>query len=60
MTQGKDQLRSRKIIKFYEDQNENIERFLKPVDEHVRLAKEEQGADATQFKIAVTGSFIIS
>ena len=36
---------------------EKIEKLLKPVDEHVRLAKEEQGADALQFKIAVRGSF---
>ena len=53
----KDALRGRKIEKFYEAQNERIEKFLKPVDEHVRLAKEEQGSDALQFKIAVNGSF---
>lgn len=45
-------------MKFYEDQNEKIERLLKPVDDHVREAKEEQGADALQFKIAVHGSFV--
>jgi cation diffusion facilitator family transporter len=54
----KDLWRARKLQGFYEQQNENIERLLKPVDEHVREAKEEQGADALQFKIAVTGSFI--
>lgn len=53
----KDAIRARKIEKFYETQNERIEKLLKPVDEHVRLAKEEQGSDALQFKIAVRGSF---
>ncbi|KAF2769428.1 cation efflux family protein [Teratosphaeria nubilosa] len=50
--------RAKKLQGFYEQQNENIERLLKPVDEHVREAKEEQGANALQYKIAVTGSFI--
>lgn len=54
---GKDLHRSHKIIAFYENQNDNIERLLKPVDDHVREAKEEQGADALQYKIAVNGSF---
>lgn len=49
--------RARKIEAFYENQNENIERLLKPVSEHVREAKEEEGADNLQFKIAVWGSF---
>ena len=53
----KDGLKAHRIKKFYEAQNERIDRMLKPVDEHVRLAKEEQGADALQFKIAVNGSF---
>ncbi|KAK5130503.1 hypothetical protein LTR08_001983 [Meristemomyces frigidus] len=53
----KEVIRVRRLHGFYEAQNENIERLLKPVDEHVRLAKEEQGADALQYKIAVTGSF---
>lgn len=54
----KELLRRRKIKGFYAQQNENIERLLKPVDEHVRQAREEQGADALQYKIAVTGSFV--
>ena len=53
-----DKVRSRKIIKFYKHQNERIDRMLIPVDEHVRRAREEQGADALQFKIAVQASFI--
>lgn len=54
----KDVWRARKLTGFYEAQNENIERLLKPVDQHVQDAKDEQGADALQYKIAVTGSFI--
>lgn len=49
--------KSRKIIQFYQDQNDKIERLLTSVDDHVAQAKEEQGADAMQFKIAVNGSF---
>ncbi|KAI5367684.1 putative cation efflux protein [Septoria linicola] len=55
---SKDKWKSHKILKFYENQNDNIERLLKPVDDHVREAKEEQGSEALQFKIAVQGSFI--
>lgn len=55
--QPKDAIRAHKLKGFYEAQNERIEKLLKPVDEHVRLAKEEQGADALQFKIAMNGSF---
>ncbi|PPJ55313.1 hypothetical protein CBER1_06406 [Cercospora berteroae] len=54
---SKDKWKSRKILQFYETQNDNIERLLKPVDDHVREAREEQGSDALQFKIAVNGSF---
>ncbi|EOD49560.1 Cation efflux protein [Neofusicoccum parvum] len=54
---NKKALRARKVEAFYENQNENIERLLKPVSEHVREAKEEEGGDNLQFKIAVWGSF---
>jgi hypothetical protein len=57
LSQPKDVVRAHKIKGFYEAQNERIEKLLRPVDEHVRLAKEEQGADALQFKIAVNASF---
>lgn len=57
VSQPKDVVRAHKIKGFYEAQNERIEKLLRPVDEHVRLAKEEQGADALQFKIAVNASF---
>lgn len=50
--------RARKLEQFYETQNENIERLLKPVDDHVRDAKEEEGANQLKYKIAVMGSFV--
>ncbi|KAF2194567.1 hypothetical protein K469DRAFT_650452 [Zopfia rhizophila CBS 207.26] len=49
--------RARKLEKFYEAQNENIERLLKPVDDHRRDAKEEEGANHLKYRIAVVGSF---
>lgn len=58
LRQPKDQFQAHRIKGFYESQNERIEKLLRPVNEHVRLAKEEQGADALQFKIAVQGSFV--
>jgi divalent metal cation (Fe/Co/Zn/Cd) transporter len=57
-SQGKDVLHARKIQNFYESQNENIERLLKPVDDHRREAKELEGDTQLKYKIAVTGSFI--
>lgn len=57
IAQPKDALKARKIKKYYQAQNEQIEQLLKPVDEHVRLAKEEQSSEALQFQIAVKGSF---
>jgi cation diffusion facilitator family transporter len=48
---------ARKIKKFYENQNENIERMLKPVEDHRAEAQEEAGADHLKFQIAVYGSF---
>ncbi|KAF2085374.1 cation diffusion facilitator 1 [Saccharata proteae CBS 121410] len=57
ITTNKKAASARKIEKFYESQNENIERLLKPVDEHVRQAKEEEGEDTVKYKIAVRGSF---
>jgi divalent metal cation (Fe/Co/Zn/Cd) transporter len=43
---------------FYERQNESIEKFLKPVDDHRRAAKEEDNANHLKYKIAVIGSFV--
>jgi len=53
----KETFKARKVKNFYKDQNENIERLLKPVDDHRRLAKESNEANALQYKIAVYGSF---
>ena len=48
---------SKKLEQFYEAQNENIERLLKPVDDHRRAAKEEGDANHLKYRIAVIGSF---
>lgn len=58
VTTPKDVHRYKKLQRFYESQNENIERLLKPVDEHRREAREEAGSDQLKFKIAVNGSFV--
>ena len=50
--------KAKKLQDFYEVQNENIQRWLKPVDEHVRTAKEFDGANSLKFQIAWKGSFI--
>ncbi|OAL56287.1 cation diffusion facilitator 1 [Pyrenochaeta sp. DS3sAY3a] len=49
---------AKKLEEFYEAQNENIERLLKPVDDHRRDAKEEGDANHLKYKIAVIGSFV--
>jgi cation diffusion facilitator family transporter len=49
--------KARKIQKFYENQNEKIERMLKPVEDHCAEAKQEAGDDHLKFQIAVYGSF---
>jgi cation diffusion facilitator family transporter len=46
-----------KLQGFYEAQNDKIERLLKPVDEHVRQAKELNTANHLRYQIAVYGSF---
>jgi divalent metal cation (Fe/Co/Zn/Cd) transporter len=48
---------AKKLEAFYSAQNENIERLLKPVDDHRRDAKEEDNANHLKYKIAVIGSF---
>ena len=47
-----------KLTGFYESQNANIERLLKPVNEHSRQARDKNVANHLKFKIAVYGSFI--
>lgn len=49
--------KARRIKHFYEEQNDNINRWLKPVDEHVQSAKELEGENQLKYKIAVQGSF---
>lgn len=46
-----------KVTTFYETQNTQIERLLKPVHEHVREARETQDSTQLKYKIAVYGSF---
>ncbi|QIW96356.1 hypothetical protein AMS68_001874 [Peltaster fructicola] len=58
VTQGKQAKKAKQMQSFYENQNENIERMLKPVDEHVRHAKEKMDSNALQYRIAVVGSFV--
>ena len=47
-----------KIVEFYSSQNEQIERLLKPVDEHVREARDTHNSNHLRFQIAVYGSFV--
>jgi cation diffusion facilitator family transporter len=55
---NKKAVKARRLEQFYEAQNENIERLLKPVDDHVRAAKEEEGANHVKYRVAVVGSFV--
>jgi len=50
--------RAHKLQSFYESQNENIERMLKPVDDHRREARETNEGTHLKYKIAVIGSFV--
>ncbi|KAI5303112.1 hypothetical protein KEM55_000707, partial [Ascosphaera atra] len=52
--------RGMKLQSFYKNQNENIHRLLKPVDEHRRQAKEVGEINQIKYKIAVNGSFVAS
>jgi len=54
---NRDAYKARKLKKFYEAQNENIERMLKPVADHRAEAQQEAGDDHLKFQIAVYGSF---
>lgn len=57
ITFNHDAYKAKKLQKFYETQNENIERMLKPVADHRAQAKQEAGDDHLRFQIAVYGSF---
>lgn len=54
---GKQALTARRLQGFYERQNENIQRMLKPVEEHVRAARELNADNRLKYRIAVYGSF---
>lgn len=47
-----------KVASFYESQNEQIERLLKPVDEHVREARDTHASNHLRLQLAVYGSFV--
>lgn len=54
---GKQAFVTKKLQGFYESQNENIERMLKPVEEHRRAARELSVDNRLKYRIAVYGSF---
>jgi cation diffusion facilitator family transporter len=58
ITLSKDAHRAKKLQNFYETQNENIKRLLKPVDDHRADARQEHGDNHLKFQIAVYGSFV--
>ena len=58
ITLNKEAHKAKKLQDFYENQNENIQKWLKPVDEHIRLAKVFEGANHLKYQIAVQGSFV--
>lgn len=58
VTLNKDAARAKKVQGFYESQNENIERLLKPVDNHRAEAMKAAGDNHLKIQIAVYGSLI--
>lgn len=58
ITMNKSAAKARELQRFYENQNLNIERWLTPIDEHIRLAKKFEGDNQLRYKIAVKGSFV--
>ena len=57
ITLNKEAHKAKKLQDFYENQNENIQKWLKPVDEHIRQAKIFEGENHLKYQIAVRGSF---
>ena len=51
---------ARKLRHFYENQNAAIERMLKPVEDHVEEARQEQGEDEFKYKTALYGSLAVN
>ena len=57
VTLNKAAYKAKKLQDFYEVQNENIQRWLKPVEQHIQSAKDFDGANHLKYQIAVRGSF---
>lgn len=49
--------KSSKLADFYNNQNEQIEHYLKPVHQHVADAREQAESEQLKYRIAVYGSF---
>lgn len=58
ITINKAATKARRLQSFYEAQNENIERWLKPVEEHVSDAKKAEEENSLKLKIAIHGSLV--
>ena len=57
-TVGPGRRKARRLQEFYHSQNANIERLLKPVDEHRSQARDDHSGNQVKFKIAVHGSLV--
>ena len=58
ITLNREAHKAKKLQDFYANQNESIQKWLKPVDEHIRLAKIFEGENHLKYQIAVRGSFV--
>ncbi|KAL9053620.1 MAG: hypothetical protein Q9162_004648 [Coniocarpon cinnabarinum] len=54
---SKEAAKAKRVCDFYEEQNKNIVRLLKPVELHRKEAKELSESNALRYKIAVHASF---
>ncbi|KAI9651680.1 MAG: hypothetical protein M1831_000526 [Alyxoria varia] len=52
VTRNKVMTKDHRLYNFYSEQNENIERLLTPVDDHIRQAREDRNENAKRIKIA--------
>ena len=57
LTLNKAAHKAKKLQDFYETQNSNIQKWLKPVDDHIHDAKVFAGSNHLKYQIAVRGSF---
>lgn len=58
ITTSKEATKARRVQGFYTAQNENIQRLLRPVDEHRRYARQTAEENQLKVRIAVYGSFV--